>query len=57
VLLTDEERRRVIVVSQRPDAVQDLIEEIFRVDLFHDLPVDSVANPKQAIAVDPVHGG
>ena len=57
VVLADEQRRRVIVEGQRPDAVQDLVEEILRVDLLHDLPVDPIAHAKEPIAVDPVNGG
>ena len=57
VLLADEQRRRMIVEGQRSDAVQDLIEEILRMDLLHDLPVDPIAHAKEPIAVDPVNGG
>ena len=35
--LADQQRRRVIVVGQRTQAVEDLVEEILRVDLLHDL--------------------
>ena len=46
----------MIVERQRPDAVEDLIEEILRVDLLHDLPVDAIAHAEQSIAIDPVDG-
>ena len=45
----------MVVEGQRPDAVEDLVEEILRVDLLHDLPVDAVAHPQQPVAIDPVH--
>ena len=37
----------MIVVGQRSDAIQDLIKEILRMNLFHDLPVDSVSDAKE----------
>ena len=46
----------MIVESQRADAVQDLVEEIFRMDLLHQLSVDPISHSKEPVAVDPVKG-
>ncbi len=49
--LADEERRRVIVVGQRAEPVEDLVEKILRMDQLHDPPVDPVAHLEHPIAV------
>ena len=46
----------MIVESQGADAVQDLVEEILRMDLLHDLSVDAISYAKEPVAVDPVQG-
>ena len=43
-------------MGQRPEAVEDLVEEILRMDLLHDLPVDPVSHAEHPIAVDAVNG-
>ena len=47
----------MIVEGERSDAVEDLVEEILRMDLLHDLPVDAIAHAEEPIAVDPVNRG
>ena len=56
IFLADEQCGRVIVVGQRPDAIQDLIEEILRMNLLHDFAIDPVSHAKEPVAVDPVNG-
>ena len=46
----------MIVESQRPDAIQDLVEEILRMDLLHHLSVDPISHAEEPVAVDPVNG-
>ena len=40
--------------TQRADTVEDLIEEILRMDLLHHLAIDSITDAKQSIPVDPI---
>ena len=56
-VFANEQRRRMIVEGQRSEAVEDLIEEILRMDLHHHLPVDPVAHAEESIAIDSVNGG
>jgi hypothetical protein len=60
-VLAHEQRRRVIVGRQRADAVEDLVEEILRMDLLHDLAIDPVANFEHPLSIQDVnrlrHGG
>ena len=46
----------MIVESQGADAVQDLVEEILRMDVLHYLSVDAISYSKEPVAVDPVKG-
>ena len=46
----------MIVVRQRTQAGQDLVEEILRVDLFHDSPVDPIAHLEHPFAVHELNG-
>ena len=43
-LVADQQSGRMIVAGQRTETVQDLVEEILRMDLLHDLAVDSLAD-------------
>ncbi len=45
------QRRRVIVVGQRSEAVEDLVEEILRMDQLHDLAIDAVAHVEHPLAI------
>ena len=54
--VANEERGRVIVVSERSKAIEDLVEEVLGVDLLHDFPVDPVAHVADAIPVDLLNG-
>ena len=51
-VLADQQRGRVIVVGQRSQPVENLVEEILRIDLHHDLPVDPVPDAQHLLAVD-----
>ena len=54
-VLSYQQCRRVIVVGQRAEPVEDLVEEILRVDLLHDLPVDAVADLEHPLAIHGPH--
>ena len=43
-------------MGQRPQAIQDLVEEIHRVNLLHDLAVDSLADAQHPFAVNRLDG-
>ena len=45
----------MIVERERPEPVEDLIEEILRMDLLHDFSVDPIPYAKQAITVNPMN--
>src|SRR5262249_17662850 len=46
----------MIVEGQRSYPVHDLVEEILRMDLLHDLSVDPIAYTEKSNAIDPVNG-
>ena len=52
VLVTNQQRRRVIVVREGPETVQNLIEQVLRMELFHDLAIDPIAHAEHPL---PVH--
>ncbi len=54
--LADEQGGRVIVVGQRTEAVEDLVEEILRMEQLHDPPVDAVADLEHPLAVHRLDG-
>src|SRR5262245_57359869 len=46
----------MVVMRERPEAVQDLIEEVLGMEVLHHLPVYPVAHAADAIAVDLMNG-
>ena len=54
--LANQQRRRVVVVGQRSKAVQDLVEEVLRVDQLHDLAIDAVAHVEHPFTIHRLDG-
>ena len=46
----------MVVAGERAQAVEDLVEEVLRMQLLHDLAVDAVAHLEHPLAVDALNG-
>ena len=50
-VLTDEQRRRMVVAGERAQSMEDLIEEILGPELLHHFPIDSRPHINDAFPV------